>query len=268
MVKALSSSAVVELHVQRSSTQAPTPAQSWQVVLTPDSAKNETIGLETRNFGEDCGKLGLNIGPDILIISNIIPGGIVAKWNSEHPDSKVLHGDRVLAVNAACRVEDMVSALHLFPRDPIRLQLARPPWYFTARLERGESPLGLGFKKLRGNSTETLLITELLSSGTVVEYNSAQVAAGCWDNLILPGMVIKAVNGCEGSWDLMLKALKAPGVVDVQLQRAGPSIAAANPEAQKVSKNVIPAREAPQPQMTSSPLPPPSEPAVISIEDC
>merc|ERR1719162_1771567 len=139
-------------------------------------------------------------------------------------------------------------------------------------MHRGGGPLGLGFKKLKGTATQQLLITELLSEGTVVEYNFAQVAAGLWDRLILPGMIIKEVNGHEGNWDLMLKALSTPGVVDVQLQRAGPSLQGSeSPDPQQVSprettqdRGSASALDQPEAQVLVPPLPTPSLPATTS----
>jgi len=259
MVKALSVSAVVDLQVQRSSTPATSQPLAWEVVLAPDPTATATrqsgIGLEALNFGEECKqKLGLRTGTDILLVSRIDPSGVLAAWNSQRPDAKVLQGDRVLAVNSAKGAQEMLAALQSFPLSPMRLHIVRPPWYFTARLERGEVPLGLGFKQLRTASTQKLLITEVLPTGTVAKYNELQVAAGSWDTLILPGMLIKAVNGREGDVDLMLKALSTAGMIDVQLQRAGPSLSA--PPASSINAVSSNRPQAPQLPVPSQPAPP------------
>jgi hypothetical protein len=256
MVKALSASTVVDLQVQRTSTQASNTQQSWEVVLDGDSSVPEEmgIGLDVLNFGDRCReKLGLDLGPDIVLVARVASSSLLATWNEQRPDSKVLQGDRLLAVNGSGQTEEILAALNGSPSFPIRLQVARPPWYFTARLERGEAGLGLGFKPLRGS--QAFLVTEVLSKGAVTDYNSAQTRAGCWDHLILPGMIIKQVNG-EGSSDAMRKALSTPGALDVHLQRAGPSPSAAPPETES---NAYPrAGQAPEPTAPEVPLPPAS----------
>jgi hypothetical protein len=203
----LASCQVVELQVQHAGADVPVTPPTWEVVLTEQETAVTVpevgwLGFEVQNFSDEChAQLGVDIGTSVVLVSYIAPGGCLARWNQEWSDKEVLQGDRVLEVNGTCKAEEILAALQNPLSFPLRLRFARPPWYFNARVKRNGMPLGLAFRKSQGASNQRLLITEVSPDGAVAEYNSAQLAAGQWELLIVPGMLIKAVNGCEGDWE-------------------------------------------------------------------
>jgi len=94
------------------------------------------------------------------------------------------------------------------------LRVIRWPERFQVQLEKRSEgqPLGLGFKKASpGEMVAELLLVSVQAGSALADRNAAEVAAGRWDRVVLPGMRISAVDGVEGDLRTMVEVLRSPG---------------------------------------------------------
>jgi hypothetical protein len=210
-----------------SSTTQPLPPDLalWEVMLDTDIIwqQSDALGCELVDFRAKCLKLlDIDIGRDVLSVSKMKQDSRIAVWNAQEPHAEVRVGDFILAVNGSSDVGAMQTQLQTYDGTScLTVRLGRPSWCFHARLERTGCALGLGFRNPRGSPAQHLFVTDVLADGAVSQYNSAQQAAGHWDRLVLPEMIVRAVNNIEGDFDLMVKALSTSPVVELQVQRSG-----------------------------------------------
>lgn len=154
--------------------------------------------------------------PEVLIIREIAPSGLMAEWNHYHAGSgkQVMLGDRVAAVNGNSSVEAMHEELKTSQR--CALSLLRYPPRFIAKLPGLSSQrksLGLKFESI-GHGCTALRIADVARDGLVEEYNQFHQKHGRFHLVITRGMVILSVNQAQGSSELMLRVLsQAPSLM-------------------------------------------------------
>lgn len=93
--------------------------------------------------------------------------------------------------------------------------------HFDVLLKKRGQPLGLHVEKPRRVSVKELLVVEVLPRSAVGDHNLEQVAAGKWDSVVLPGMLIAAVNGIRGDASAMSDALLTEEILTVRFLPAG-----------------------------------------------
>jgi len=95
------------------------------------------------------------------------------------------------------------------------------PEHFDVLFRRNGQPLGLCFRKPTTPSICELLVVEVASEGAVAAHNMAEAAAGKWDSIVLPGMVVHGVNGIRDNLDRMLQELSTAEMLTVRFWRVG-----------------------------------------------
>jgi len=201
----------------------------WNVTLTTDSHYSSVNGykwgFEVSSCREEfCRRLGIDAGPEVLMIANILALGPLAVWNDNYPDMAVKEGDHILEVNDAQFADDMLRELCL---PCIRLRIARFPQVFQVSLHKRGGAFGCNFRQPASDTVRELLITDILPNGALSRHNEEKAAHGRWDLVVLPNMSITAVNGQADPQD-MTEVLCQCESVDLCVQRSslGPLVPA------------------------------------------
>jgi hypothetical protein len=180
---------------------------TWQVQLMGGS---QGFGFGIVDFREMCrSRCGVDIGMDVLLVSDVRPTGQLASWNKQKPHASIQKGDRILQVNHAHTVDEMQRELQI-SRDAASecyLQLSRPPKTIKVHLQKSGRPFGFVLKKPRTAPHQHLLIAEVVRGGAAADHNVAQAATGNWDAVVLPGMTVEMVNGINGNADTMVEEI-------------------------------------------------------------
>jgi hypothetical protein len=165
-------------------------------------------------------------GPSELIVWGFDERGALERWNrSVSPLSAVEPGDRILEVNGERSIDGMLQQIARSQR--VCLFMKRYPEVFSVSFAKDEFVFGrgLGFRcplqcHCPGRRLESLIITELLPSGIVPDYNARQAKPGGWQNVLLQGMEIESVNGVSGDAQAMAEELRTWEGVTLHVRRA------------------------------------------------
>eukprot|EP00929_Paragymnodinium_shiwhaense_P013840 TRINITY_DN121688_c0_g1_i1.p1 TRINITY_DN121688_c0_g1~~TRINITY_DN121688_c0_g1_i1.p1 ORF type:complete len:1054 (+),score=242.67 TRINITY_DN121688_c0_g1_i1:219-3380(+) len=171
-------------------------------------------------------RLGAVLHADRAPLIECCPGAAVAAWNKKDDEKAVRVGDVVLQISDACAA-DASAAMQMSV-----LLVARYPPRFTVHLQRQGRALGVKYRKgpdamqdIVSGDTE-LVITDLLKDGALGVHNAQHAAAGNWDQVVLKGFIITAVNGVSGDILEMTRQLREMDDVVLKLRRPEPVLPA------------------------------------------
>mmetsp|Transcript_70988 Transcript_70988/g.125535 ORF Transcript_70988/g.125535 Transcript_70988/m.125535 type:complete len:677 (+) Transcript_70988:74-2104(+) len=204
----------------------------WQVLLKKEEIDdkfgfvqaNGKLDFETRLGQKASGEGGVSklVGPDVLIVRRIHPGGLLQRWNERIPELEVKPQDRIIGVNDETTIEGMMAEIHT-PR--IMLQMMRFPERFIVTLSKEYGgKLGFKFERPQNVHSEEVRVTEVLEEGCLMSYNVHQVKAGRYAYIVLPDMRIDRANDCWGDAQAISNELKEATIVDLHIRRCETSL--------------------------------------------
>eukprot|EP00929_Paragymnodinium_shiwhaense_P113546 TRINITY_DN8182_c0_g1_i3.p1 TRINITY_DN8182_c0_g1~~TRINITY_DN8182_c0_g1_i3.p1 ORF type:complete len:1953 (-),score=332.98 TRINITY_DN8182_c0_g1_i3:388-6246(-) len=215
---------------------------SVEVVFHKPSGGAETssLGVETRpciaEFSGRYGResAGVRDGPNGLLITEVLPSGLVPVWNAAHPDRLVLVGDHIVKINGvrhAARMQEELAA------PVVRMKLLRYAPFFRIKLEKGKRGLGIRFRQAA--DWPELMIVDIVRGGALAAHNCAMADVEAWDEVVLPGMSIVEVNS-QFECNEMVKELqnKASREVELKIRRISATSSATCLPAEQAQKRV------------------------------
>lgn len=155
--------------------------------------------------------------PEHLIVKRVAIGGLLEKWNEDHPDAKVIPADRIVAVNQIKTVTGMKKE---FQAPKVAIRIARYPMTFEAEFTKEVgTELGISFQKVVNTRLQELSVTIVAENGLVAEYNKQKVKEGHWHAVILPEMRITFVNDVSGDPNAMAEEIVQSTTVRIRFRR-------------------------------------------------
>jgi hypothetical protein len=177
--------------------------------FTPVDGKND--------FRKRCNKANFWLAPEQLVIKRAAIGGLLEKWNKEHPDARVIPADRIVAVNGAATVAAMMKQL---AAPSVEICVQRYPMIFEVEFNKVKGrKLGLHFQKALNPRLQELNITGLTIDGLVAEYNEERLRVREWPFVVLPNMRIIVVNDVRGDVAAMSKEMARSTNLRIQFRR-------------------------------------------------
>jgi len=200
---------------------ADTGSFTWMVALVEGALQNIDNGKwGFRTIGgreEFCRRLGIQAGPEVLMVREVFPSGPLATWNAEHPDAAVQVGDHILEVNGTWFAEDMQQELE---DDMVLMRVCRNSPMFNVKLEKRGRNLGFTYKRPADGTFHEMLITSVLPGGVLAAHNALHAVGNRWDLVVLPVMRIMGVNGSAGCLTMMERELREEDLVELLIRRS------------------------------------------------
>eukprot|EP00927_Polykrikos_kofoidii_P034887 TRINITY_DN29501_c0_g1_i1.p1 TRINITY_DN29501_c0_g1~~TRINITY_DN29501_c0_g1_i1.p1 ORF type:complete len:799 (-),score=168.72 TRINITY_DN29501_c0_g1_i1:12-2330(-) len=158
---------------------------------------------------------------DALLVSEVFDTGILATWNTQHPEAAVRARDLIVAVNGATGAPPAGGVGELLAQLDTRLvdmRLVRPPPLLDVHLVQEGQGLGFEFrgrKDPRSDGASCVRIVEVTGDGALAKYNASCASEGRFERFVLPGMSIVNVNRVSDRPSLMCKQLQEAEVLQL-----------------------------------------------------
>ncbi|CAE8657418.1 unnamed protein product, partial [Polarella glacialis] len=119
----------------------------------------------------------------------------------------------------------------------------------------GGSKLGFRFERPKNVQANSVRVTEILDGGCMMAYNIHQVAHNNWAYVVLPDMLIDAVNDVSGDSELITDEMKRSEVVILRIGRSETAISSNAQVFQKIKmvNALSPFKKRPDPTPASGP---------------